>query len=87
MLKDIKGSLTPDMILGSITATGKTIYSTKVSSVHFFIDYKGRPELQVLAESQPKQTTHSVNFYSVCVAQHHICLAAWITVITFYCFG
>lgn len=38
MLKDINGSLTPDMILLSIIARGRTIYSTKVSSIHFFID-------------------------------------------------
>lgn len=36
MLKDINGSLTPDIILGSIIARGRTICSTKVNSVHFF---------------------------------------------------
>lgn len=75
------------MILGSKIARERTIYSTKVSSVHFFIDYRGRLELQVLTESQSKQTTCSMNFYSVCAVQHHICPAAWITVLTFYCFG
>lgn len=75
------------MILGSIIARGRTIYSTKVISVDFFIDYRGRLGSQVLTESQPKQTTCSMNFYSIRAVQHRICLAAWITVITFYCFG